>query len=51
MTGCHASTDVFKHVVTFIFSFMAEGVKTAWGMIDYDGPAERDITFILFASQ
>lgn len=38
-------------VVTFIFRFMAEGVKTASGMIDYDGPAERDITFILFASQ
>lgn len=31
--------------------FTGSGVNTASGMMDYDGLAERDITFILFASQ
>lgn len=51
MTAVMLPQMCLNPVVTFIFSFMAEGVKTAAGMIDYDGPAERDITFILFASQ
>lgn len=58
MTGTNLDVMLSKCVRTMLWylfdrhlELTGSGVYTASGIVHYDGLAERDITFILFASQ